>query len=111
MSRWVCKEWGSVVLAKTGAGYRLHLENLDWVMSPKSEGVDMAIFGFSTSSATFILDYKDAVRHEHVTTTTKLGVGEVLFGAPTRPGGALVARSGGEPPKDDVCRVVSGGAS
>jgi hypothetical protein len=111
VSRWVCKEWGSVVLAKTTAGHRLHLENLDWVLTPSKDENGTALFGFGTSMATISITRVDYVRSELITTTTELGAGVVLFAAETRPGGAILARMGGEPMVDDTCQQVSGGGA
>ncbi len=109
VSRWVCKEWGSVVLAKTPNGHRLHLENLDWVMAPASEKNGDAVFGFGTSTGSLTLMYRDPVKPELVTTKTELGAGEVVFMASTKPGGPIVVRMGGDPPKEDTCRLAEGG--
>lgn len=109
VSRWVCEEWGSIVLAKTAAGQRLHLENLDWVMSPVKEQDGTAVFGFTTSAGGLTLSYLDMAQNEVVTTKTEVGVGQTLFAVATKPGGAILVRMGGEPTKDDTCELVSEG--
>ena len=48
VTRWVCDTEGSVVLATTPAGYRLHLENRDWVMTGKDAG-DLVAFTHSVT--------------------------------------------------------------
>lgn len=55
--------------------------------------------------------YRDPLRNEDVTTKTELGAGVTMFAASTAPGGPILVRMGGEPPKEDTCRLVEGGGA
>jgi len=45
VNRWVCDSAGSVVLADTGKGFVLHLENYDWVLTGEDGGAVVTFGG------------------------------------------------------------------
>jgi hypothetical protein len=97
----VCDNDGSVVLANTPAGYRLHLENRDWVLSGKDAG-DLVAFTYSSTLGTV-----DVGLAGIGWSSTSLGSLQTVFLASKTPGGDLVIkRSTGTGVVDEKCAVA-----
>lgn len=101
MTRWVCDSDGSVVLAKTPAGYRLHLENRDWVLTGTDSG-DLVAFTYEFSGGSVDVGLSGV----GWSSTTLPGVSTVMLASKTPGGELVIKRSTQAGVADEKCAVA-----
>lgn len=101
VTRWVCDSDGSVVLAKTSAGYRLHLENRDWVLTG-AESDDRVAFTYAFTGGSIDVGLSGV----GWSSTTLPGVSTVLLASKTPGGDLVIKRTTSAGVSDEKCAVA-----